>query len=226
MTALSPSYDVVLVDLDGTVIDSEPGIETALRYALVEGFGIQPTPEQLAEFMGPPLAEILPRVFGMTDPADHSRFFELYCEKYFHGTEYEFDVYPGMVDLLRDLHGAGVMVVLATAKPQESAERILDHAGLRRYFAFVAGSASDGSRQDKAEVIDHAFQHIEADGTTHRVVMIGDRALDVLAARAHGVDSIAVAWGYAPEGELEASGATYRADSVADLRAMLVQARD
>lgn len=215
-------YDVVLLDLDGTIIDSEPGIETALRYALETGFGISPTSEQLAEFMGPPLAEVLPRVFGMSDPADHTRFFELYCEKYFHDTEYEFDVYPGMAELIGELNAEGVDIVLATAKPQESAERILEHAGLRNQFEFVAGSASDGTRQDKADVIEHAFAHIEADGSTHRIVMVGDRELDARAARAHDVDSILVEWGYAPEGELDAAGATHRVTDVNALRALLL----
>ena len=216
------AYDVVLLDLDGTIIDSEPGIETALRYALVEGFGIHPTSAELGEFMGPPLAEVLPRVFGMTDPADHARFFELYCEKYFHETEYEFDTYAGMPDLVRDLHADGRQVVLATAKPQESAERILEHAGLRDCFSFVAGSASDGSRQEKADVIEHAFRHIEADGATHRIVMVGDRALDVQAARSHGIDSIAVEWGYAPERELADAGADHRVATARELRALLL----
>ena len=215
-------YDVVLLDLDGTIIDSHPGIETAIRYALVNGFGIAPTAAQVAEFMGPPLSEVLPRVFAMSDPADHAKFFELYCEKYFHDTEYEFDVYPGMAELIGELDATGVDVVLATAKPQESAERILAHAGLRDQFAFVAGSESDGSRQDKAAVIEHAFAHIEADGTTHRVVMVGDRELDARAAQAHGVDSILVEWGYAPDGELESAGATHLVASVAALRSRLL----
>lgn len=222
MSAAPAPYDVVLLDLDGTIIDSEPGVQEALRFALVTGFGISPTTAELEEFMGPPLDDVLPRVYAITDPADIRRFFELYCEHYFHGTEYEFDVYPGMLELIRALADAGVMVVLATAKPQESAERILAHAGVADRFAFVAGSASDGSRQDKADVIEHAFAQIEADGSTHRIVMVGDRALDAQAARAHDVDSIVVDWGYAPPGELDACGATHRATSIVDLRALLL----
>lgn len=224
VTEAVPAYDVVLIDLDGTIIDSEPGIHTALRYALVEGFGIVPTTAELQEFMGPPLSDILPRVYGMADPSDHARFFELYCEKYFHDTEYEFDVYPGVSELIADLHAHGVDVVLATAKPQESAERILDKAGLRPLFEFVAGSASDGSRQEKADVIAHAFEHINADGSTHRIVMVGDRELDAQAAQAHEVDSILVEWGYAPEGELAAAGATHVVRDVGALRAHLLPA--
>lgn len=221
MTA-APPYDVVLLDLDGTIIDSEPGVQEALRHALVTGFGISPTTAELEEFMGPPLSEVLPRVYGMTDPADERRFFELYCEHYFHGTEYAFDVYPGMIELVAALAVAGVTVVLATAKPQESAERILAHAGIADRFSFVAGSASDGSRQDKTDVIEHAFAQVRADGSTHRIVMVGDRALDARAAKAHGVDSIVVDWGYAPPGELDRSGATHRVAAVSELRALLL----
>ena len=216
-------YDVVLLDLDGTIIDSEPGVFSAVRHGLVEGLGITPTTAQLEEFMGPPLDDVMPRVFGITDPADIRRFFDCYCEAYFHGTEYEYDVYPGMLELIEQLHASGVRLVLATAKPQESATRILEHAGVADRFDFVAGSETDGSRQHKAAVIEHAFTEIEADGTTHRIVMVGDRALDIHAAASHRVDSIAVEWGYAPAGELDECGATHRVADAAQLKALLLR---
>lgn len=219
---MTPAYDIVLLDLDGTIIDSEPGIQTALRHAITTGFGIEPTQADLDEFMGPPLDEVLPRVYGITDPADIRRFFNLYCEVYFHGSEYEFDVYPGMARLIADVRAAGARIALATAKPDESAARILDHAGLREHFEFVGGSHVDGSRQDKIDVLEHTLASIDGDARQQRIVLVGDRALDVRAADAHGVDSIVVTWGYAPPGELDASGATHRVDDVSDLRALLL----
>ncbi len=214
-------YDVVMLDLDGTLIDSEAGVYTSVRYGLA-GFGITPTDAQLEEFMGPPLADVLPRVFRLTDPADIPLFFDRYCEAYFHVAEYEYEMYPGMRELVTDLSAAGVTLVLATAKPHESASRILVHAGLADRFAFVAGSELDSSRQEKADVIAHAFDNIEADGTSHRIVMVGDRGLDIRAAREHDIDAIAVTWGYAPPGELEECGATHLVADVAELRALLL----
>jgi phosphoglycolate phosphatase len=219
---VTPAYDVVLLDLDGTIIDSEPGVQAAVRHALVTGFGINPTQAQLEEFMGPPLAEVLPRVFGLTDYADEQRFFELFCAVYFHDMEYNFDLYPGILALIDDLSAAGVVIALATSKPAESAERILKHAEIVDRFTFVAGSASDGSRQDKVDVLAHTFMNMQANASTHRIAMIGDRALDVHAAHAHGVDGIAVYWGYAPQGELDDCNATHRVATVAELRQVLL----
>lgn len=215
-------YDTVLFDLDGTLIDSEPGVHGALRHALVEGFGIAPTTGELEEFMGPPLDDVLPRVYGITDPADIQRFLDLYCEVYFFGLEYDFDPYPGVVDLVRDLHAADVRVGLATAKPHESAGRILDRAGIIDCFTVVAGSETDGSRQDKGEVVAHALELLGAAGGTPpgRVAMVGDRALDMRAAHRHGIAPIAVAWGYAVPGELDDIGARVVSDA-AGLRAVL-----
>ena len=215
-------YNLVMLDLDGTVIDSEPGVQAAAKHALVTGFGITPTQEELDEFMGPPLSEVLPRVFGLTDPADEKIFFELFCDVYFHGMEYDFEFYPGMLELIDDLCAAGVVIAVATAKPAESAERILLHANIDQHFTFVAGSASDGSRQNKTAVLEHAFTQMQANADSHRIVMIGDRALDLHAAQAHGVDSIATYWGYAPEGELDDCDATHRVTTVAELRNVLL----
>jgi len=201
---MNPPYNLVLLDLDGTVIDSKPGIAAAVRHALVTGFDITPTQAELEEFMGPPLSEVLPRVFGLTDPADEQHFFELFCAVYFHGMEYDFELYPGMLELIDDLCAAGIVIAVATAKPAESAEsaeRILLHANIDQHFTFVAGSASDGSCQNKTAVLAHALSQMQANAESHRIVMVGDRALDLNAAQEHGVDSIAAYWGYAPQGD-------------------------
>ena len=215
-------YDLVLLDLDGTMVDSEPGVQSAVRHALIPGFGITPTKDELEEFMGPPLSDVLPRIFELNDPADEKLFFELFRAVYFHGMEYDFDLYPGILDLVNDLFDAGVSIALATSKPAESAERILQHANIDHRFTFIAGSESDGSRQNKTDVLAHALTQMQANASTHRIVMVGDRALDLHAAQDHGVDSIAVYWGYAPLGELDNCNATYRVASVAELRRVLL----
>ena len=217
---MTAPYDAVLFDLDGTLIHSEPGVHVAIRHAL-SAFGIVPSDDELDAFMGPPLRGVLESLYGMTTEVDVERFSAGFRESYFHGAEYDYEIYPGLADLVADLCAAGVTLAIATAKPHESASRIIEHAGLAGSFAFVAGSEIDNTRQHKADVIDHALASLAVDGRSHRIAMVGDRGLDVAAARAHGIDGIAVTWGYGGIEELETSGATAIAHDASDLRRLL-----
>jgi phosphoglycolate phosphatase len=217
----SPRYEVVLLDLDGTVIDSLPGIAVSVRHGL-EAIGFEEiTDEVIMKFMGPPLKDVLVDHFGRPE-SDVDEFFVAYKERYFDDAEYDFELYPGLGRLIEDLNAAGVTLILATAKPDVSAERILRHAKLDHLFAIVAGSHEDGSRQVKTDVLAHAFELASIDHTGTSIVMVGDRDTDIVAAEHFGIDSIAITYGYAPEGELEALSPTFYAANADDLRAILL----
>ncbi|MFM8154661.1 MAG: HAD hydrolase-like protein [Actinomycetes bacterium] len=217
----SPRYEVVLLDLDGTVIDSLPGIAVSVRHGL-EAIGFEEiTDEVIMKFMGPPLKDVLVDHFGRPE-SDIDGFFAAYKEMYFDDAEYDFELYPGLGRLIEDLNAAGVMLILATAKPDVSAERILRHAKLDHLFAIVAGSHEDGSRQVKTDVLAHAFELASIDHTGTSIVMVGDRDTDIVAAEHFGIDSIAITYGYAPAGELEALSPTFYAANADELRAILL----
>ena len=118
--------------------------------------------------------------------------------------------------MLDALEAAGVVLGLATAKPEPSARRIVEHFGLADRFAVVAGATYEPGRRTKAEVIAHALGELDVRGGSH-VVMVGDRDHDVLAARELGLASIGVAWGYGSREELTAAGADVVADQPADV---------
>jgi phosphoglycolate phosphatase len=214
-------YEVVLLDLDGTIIDSLPGIAVSVRHGL-EAIGFTGvTDEVIMKFMGPPLKDVLVDHYGRPE-SDIDSFFTAYKEKYFDNAEYDFELYPGLAQLIADLNAAGVTLILATAKPDVSAERILQHAKLDHLFAIVAGSHEDGSRQHKTDVLTHAFELASIDHTAGSIVMVGDRDSDIVAAEHFGIDSIAITYGYAPEGELEALSPTFYAANADELRAILL----
>jgi len=100
------------------------------------------------------------------------------------------------------------------------AERILGHFGLARHFESVVASHLDGSRVDKEELIADALSAL---GGVPRgaVAHIGDRSHDVVGARANGIASIAVAYGYGTRAELDAAGPDALADSVSALGGLL-----
>jgi phosphoglycolate phosphatase len=96
-------------------------------------------------------------------------------------------------------------LLVATAKPREYAERIVTHFGLDRHFAGVYGAELGGQFDHKADLLAHllASEGMAVDA----VVMVGDRASDVVAARVNGLRSVGVLWGYGSEAELTGAGA-------------------
>jgi len=212
--------EVVLCDLDGTITDSFPGIDRCLRLAL-PSIGLDHlTDADVRAFLGPPLHYTLKEVYGKSDE-DVARFVRVYRAEYFGGGEYEFTVFPGMADLLADIAASDMALVLATAKPIESAERVLVKAGLIDLFDAVSGSELDLLRQGKPEVIAHGITLIGRDPGSVRATMIGDRKEDILGATAHGFDSIGVLWGYADDGELAAAGPTHLVGGADEIRPLI-----
>lgn len=211
--------DVVLLDLDGTLTDSAPGIINCLRYAL-DDLGLQ-TPDEavIRTFLGPPLQVTFREHFGMDDvTADYA--LAKYRERYHDVGLFENEVYPGVPEMIEALHEAGVTLALATSKPTVSATRIVERFGLDKRLTFVGGADLAGVRGSKADVIAHTRDELSAlgvDAAPERTLMVGDREHDIHGAAAHGIRGIGVLWGYGSADELMNAGATALATVPADI---------
>ena len=97
--------------------------------------------------------------------------------------------------MLDELRRAGLVMAVATSKPEHNAVRIVDHLGLTGYFDVIAGADLEIGRLDKAGVIARALELLGVDPGPS-VVMVGDRHHDVDGAREHGIETITVGWGY------------------------------
>jgi phosphoglycolate phosphatase len=211
---------VVLFDLDGTVSDSAPGILAALRHAFaVTGV---PAPDALTErgLLGPPFYESLPPLIGDVPLADViAAYREFYATAMFDTVAFD-----GVPALLEALRADGVRLAVATSKPERYAVPIVEHLGVAALFEVIGGDALDGSRRTKALVIAHVLARL-GDPDPSGVLMVGDRAHDVLGARAHGIGCLGAGWGYAPPGELEGAQPLAICATVGEL-AVLLEARD
>ncbi len=210
----------VLFDLDGTVADNGEGICKSAQYAL-DFFGIHHEPvENLRRFVGPPLQESFQVLYGFS-PEKAKIAVEKYRERYRVKGVYENKLYPGIPALLEELsHRAAVC--LATSKPEVFSRKILEMGGVLPYFTRAVGSELDGRRTDKAEVIQEVLRQL-GDPDRAQAIMVGDRKHDILGARACGVESIGVEYGFAPERELEEAGADHIVPTVEALRGLLWQ---
>lgn len=205
-------------DLDGTLTDPMQGITRSVQYAL-RHFGIdEPDLRKLCPFIGPPLADSFRERYGMS-PANAETAVAKYREYYAPKGIFENEIYSGIPELLAATSAAGCVNVMATSKPTPFAEQIAAHFGFAQYFTLVSGSTFDGRRTTKADVIRYALDTLEI--APQEAVMIGDRRYDIEGAAETGLASIAVGWGYASPGELEAARPDRFAPDVETLRRLL-----
>lgn len=208
----------VLLDLDGTLTDPHLGITTSIRHAMAE-LGRPLAPEVVLDWcIGPPLIDAFARLLG-GDRALAERGVAAYRARYGVVGLYENEVYPGIPALLDALVADGRRLVLATSKPRVFAARILEHFDLARRFTAVHGSELDGTRVHKTDLLPWIVEVERIDPTT--AVMVGDREHDVLGARAAGIATVGVSWGYGGRDELERVGAARVVDTVAALARVL-----
>jgi phosphoglycolate phosphatase len=208
---------LVLFDLDGTLVDSTPGIWASVRVAAAELGLPEPTAEQLQQMVGPPLQDGFALVLGVPED-DVPRAVAAYRAHYSAGALLDVTVYDGIPELLATLTADGATLAITTSKPEPFAVRVLDHTGLRRFFTTVHGATLDGAVRHKDQVVAAALA-AHPDG--ERPVLIGDRAHDVLGAAAHGLPCIGAGWGPAPPGELAGAGAAVVVPTPGDVPAAL-----
>ena len=211
----------ILFDLDGTLTDPGMGITNSVMHALTH-FGITVTNRSdLYRFIGPPLMDSFMEYYGLTEEQAVEAV-RVYREYFADKGWAENTVYGGIEALLADLVAAGKMLLVATSKPQIFAERILVHFGLDKYFTHICGVALQAPRgYSKADVIRDALDRAGVSDLT-TAVMVGDRHHDIDGAKVVGMDSIGVLYGYGDRTEHEAAGADAIAESVAELKAMLL----
>lgn len=209
-------YDVILFDLDGTLTDSSPGIINSIIYALKKYDITVNNKAELKKFLGPPLHESFREFYGF-DEEKSMEAVGFYREYFSTKGLLENEVYDGIPSLLKNLCDKGKRLIVATSKPQEFTDRIMAHFGLGEYFEFVAGSNMDGTRSKKAEVIEYALQKCQITDKS-KVVMVGDRMHDIIGAKAVGIDSVGVEYGYGDYDELNHASATYIVKTVEELK--------
>ena len=210
-------FDYIFFDLDGTLTDPAQGITNSFIHAL-KYFGREiPSYEELCKLIGPPLPYSFETILGF--PKENVMEAVAKYREYFAAKGlFENSVYPGIPELLQTLKEKGKHLVVVTSKPEEYSIKIIDYFGLSKYFDFVCGSLMDESRSKKSEVIAYALQCCgleEAD--KERVLMVGDRFHDIEGAKANGIKSCGVLFGYGSREELENAGANFIASTVGDI---------
>lgn len=213
------TYSAVLFDLDGTILDSAPGVFHCFEHTFRMLHREAPSREVMRPFLGPPLATTFGDIVGLSgDELD--RAIAIYRSEYAAGGAITADLYPGVIDVVRAVRAAGIPVALATSKAESGVRMVLDHFGLNDDFDVLGTASDDESRTSKADVVQFARDSLdEAGADVSNLILVGDRIHDVEGAAVHGIDTVLVEWGYGtPDEWAEAAAAVA---TPADLRNFL-----
>lgn len=210
----------VLLDLDGTLVDSRPGI-VASHEAALRALGHVPDPAfDLTFVIGPVLDDVMGDVLAHYGDTRVGEAIAAYRRHYAESGIFDLRLYDGVAALLPALTAAGLRLYLATSKRTAFAARILDHLGLTGHFDGIYGSEPDGFRDHKPELIADILARHAID--PERAVMVGDRRYDIAGAHANRLRGIGVLWGYGGRGELETAGADLVVETPAGLATALI----
>lgn len=218
------AWTCILWDVDGTVVDASEGILRRLGLATRHFGHPEVTQEELVHWIGPPMFETFQKMLGMT-PEQATEAVAYYrsigrADGYTTGAR----LYPGIADLIADVHAAGIPQSTASSKPEVQVRALMEHFGLAPLLEEMVGSSPDErSRGSKAEVIAEALKRLSARGVdVSRPVLVGDRHHDVDGGAVHDVPVVFVRWGFSWPHESE--GAAAVVDTVDQLRDLLLVA--
>lgn len=219
---MEQTITTVLFDFDGTVFDTVEGITKSIQYALHK-HGRDAELEELRCFAGPPLVDKFMEVYGVLREEAEELVTD-FRERYVPIGVYESSPFPGIQELLETLRAAGKKTAIATSKPQALAELLLERAKLRDIFDVVVGSGGGVNNDAKWQIVTRAMKLCGS--KPENCVLVGDTKYDVEGAKKCGIPCIGVRWGYAAEGELEATGAAAMVKTPKELAVLLCGMRE
>ena len=193
---MSPRYDLIIFDVDGTLVDTIDSItEAAMKAIQVLDLPLVQESE-VRKCIGPPLAKTMVQK-GLLDEKDFDSFNNTFRSIYKDEFLLDAVLYPGVIDTLKSLYGK-VKMAVATNKRYDYTEILLEKMGLTDYFDVIKGTDFE-NRLNKTDLIE---QCLEKTGVpSERAVMIGDTINDKNAAEKASVDFIGVTYGFGLRGD-------------------------
>jgi phosphoglycolate phosphatase len=210
-------FDAILFDLDGTLADTRADLAAALNASLLK-FGREPlSVTAVTALIGDGARPLLRKALSRADEETLEEALGFFLAHYLDHCVEKTALYPGVAETLPRLGVAALGVV--TNKPLPPTEAILKALKIRPLFKVVLGGDSLPVRKPSPEPLLEAVRQL---GTSPgRTLMVGDSAVDVVAARAAGMASCVVTYGYRSEEELKAASPDFTIKAFPDLQGLL-----
>ncbi len=215
------TIDLVIFDLDGTLVDSAPDIARAVATTLREA-GVEPPPVDAVKAMvGDGARVLIDRALAAAGAQrDQDRLLARFLEHYRDGLCVDSRLYDGVTEALASLKAQGFKIGVITNKPGDLARGLLATLGIAGFFQTVIGDGDGFPRKPDPAAARSLMESAGASAAT--TVVVGDGLPDVHMGLAIGLRVVAAGWGYVPPERLEAAGAPVVARAPRELASLLV----
>jgi phosphoglycolate phosphatase len=188
------SYKNILFDLDGTLIDSAPGIEASFYIAYLKVYNKE-CPQIITTFIGPPIDQVLKAVNGETNLEITNRFVDAFKQHYDNEGYKKSKLYDDVESVLEVLLKNKLNIFIATNKRVKPTKLILEYLSIVNYFNDIyCPDIEEFKFKNKTELIAHILKTNSL--LINETIMIGDTIHDGLAADENKLDFALVEYGY------------------------------
>lgn len=216
-------YSLIIFDLDGTLLNTIGDLAASVDYVMRSRNHPLHTDSEYRQMVGGGIRRLVQRALPEMLAADEAYVDDCVAQfrrYYVDNIDRHTRPYEGMGELLRELVSRGARVAVASNKFQHGTERLV-----AKFFGDVEFVAIEGNREGAPlkpdpQVVDNIIAKSGVERS--QVVMVGDSGIDIATARAAGIDSIGVAWGFRYAEELYEAGATNVVAQIEELRALLL----
>lgn len=203
-------FDVVLFDFDGTVADTSPGIKEGLLHTFKLHELPLMTDAEMDRFIGPPLNDSFMKYCGVS--SQHADEMVLDFRAHYHEKAIDkFVIYPSIEEAVKILKSKGIIVAIATSKPEPMAVHILKKAGIYDCFDIIQGATLDGKLIKKADIIAKVLERNLV--KNKKVLMVGDTEFDILGAHKNNIEALWVNYGFGTKDAAMEENPEYVADT-------------
>ncbi len=215
-------FDLVIFDLDGTLIDNRVAIRENFNHALsLHGYS-EPPDSEIDSMVGMPLLEMFKKCGADDEVAPE---LVMAYKRRYHDTSHNgVVIFSGVIQLLESLRNNGFKLAIATTKAENEALSLLQKIGLHKYFDLVAGSTESIRPKPHPDMIHRITEKIGV--AKEKTILVGDTPVDVATARNAGIKVAAVttgvSLGFATREEIIALKPDYVMHSVSDLARILL----
>ncbi|AOT08697.1 phosphoglycolate phosphatase [Pseudoalteromonas luteoviolacea] len=214
--------DVLLFDLDGTLIDSVPDLALSLNQML-NALDMKPFPtDTIRSWVGNGAAVLTKRALSGSidinpdlDETYVEKALSIFLSYYEQNVCVETTLYPNVKNTLASLHSGGYRLVIVTNKPEQFVRPILKHLGLNDFFEMVVGGDSLPKRKPDPMQLTYVCETLGV--TPSSCLMVGDSKNDIFAATAADMQSIGLTYGYNHGEDINSHGASLVLDDFADI---------